>query len=127
MNALFVICGLGVFSLLAEIFNLKRWLTIVSVLGLIAALTFVILDWNWIGYHYSGMVLFDHFSMAFSGLILFISIFWFWMSRSYFISDEHQSDKSSLVLFVIAGAVMMVSFNNMAMLFLGVEILSISL
>jgi len=127
MNALFVICGLGVFSLLAEVFNLKRWLTIVSIVGLIAALALVIFDWNWIGYYYHGMIQFDHFSMAFSGLILLISIFWFWMSHAYFTSNEHRSDKSSLVLFVIAGAVMMVSFNNMAILFLGIEILSISL
>ncbi|GHN01932.1 NADH-quinone oxidoreductase subunit N [Cytophagales bacterium WSM2-2] len=127
MNALFVICGLGVFSLLAEVFNLKRWITIVSVTGLVVALALVALDWKAISYRYNGMVYFDHFALAFSGLILVTSIFWFWMSRGYFTSDEHQSDKSALVIFVIIGAVMMVSFNNMAMLFLGLEILSISL
>jgi len=127
MNALLVICGLGVFSLLAEVFNLKRWTTIISVAGLIAALAFVILDWQSISYHYHGMVFFDHFALAFSGLVLLISVFWFWMSRSYFVDDEHRTDKSALVLFVIVGAILMVSFNNMAILFLGIEILSISL
>ncbi len=127
MNALFVICGLGVFSLLAEVFNLKKWTTIISVSGLIAALGFVILDWRGISYYYHGMVFFDHLAMAFSGLILLVSVFWFWMSRAYFTGDEHRTDKSALVLFVIVGAILMVSFNNMAILFLGIEILSISL
>jgi NADH-quinone oxidoreductase subunit N len=127
MNALLVICGLGVFSLLAEVFNLKRWTTIISVAGLIAALAFVLLDWHSISYYYHGMVFFDHFALAFSGLILLVSVFWFWMSRAYFTGDEHRTDKSALVLFVIVGAILMVSFNNMAILFLGIEILSISL
>ena len=127
MNALLVICGLGVFSLLAEVFNLKKWTTIISVSGLIVAFAFVILDWRSISYYYHGMVFFDHFSLAFSGLILLVSIFWFWMSRAYFTGDEHRTDKSALILFVIVGAILMVSFNNMAILFLGIEILSISL
>ncbi|MBI3483010.1 MAG: NADH-quinone oxidoreductase subunit N [Bacteroidetes bacterium] len=127
MNALFVICGLGVFSLLAEVFNLKKWTTIVAITGLIVAFAFVLIDWKGISYYYHGMVYFDHFALAFSGLILLVSVFWFWMSREYFVGDEHRTDKSALVLFVIAGAILMVSFNNMAILFLGVEILSISL
>ncbi len=127
MNALFVICGLGVFSLLAEVFNLKKWTTTVAVAGLIVALISTILDWRAISYHYYGMVYFDHFALAFSGLILLVSVFWFWMSREYFTGDEHRTDKSALVLFVVVGAILMVSFNNMAILFLGIEILSISL
>jgi NADH-quinone oxidoreductase subunit N len=127
MNVLFVICGLGVFSLLAEVFNLKKWTTIVAFAGLAAALVFTVLDWRSISYHYHGMVYFDHFALAFTGLILLVSIFWFWMSRAYFIGDEHRTDKSALVLFVVVGAILMVSFNNMAILFLGVEILSVSL
>jgi NADH-quinone oxidoreductase subunit N len=127
MNALLVICGLGVFSLLAEVFNLKKWTTIISVAGLIAALAFVVLDWRSISYYYHGMVFFDHFAMAFSGLVLLVSVFWFWMSLGYFKDDEHRTDKSALILFVIVGAILMVSFNNMAILFLGIEILSISL
>jgi len=127
MNALFVICGLGVFSLLAEVFNFKKWTTMVAFAGLAAALVFTVLDWRAVSYHYHGMVYFDHFALAFSGLILLVSIFWFWMSRDYFVGDEHRTDKSALTLFVVVGAIIMVSYNNMAMLFLGVEILSISL
>ncbi len=128
MNALFVICGIGVFSLLAEIFNLKKWVSLVSIAGLVtAAIILIIVDWRFITYYYNGMVYFDRFALSFTSLIIVISIFWFWMSGDFFRGAAHRTDKSSLVLFSIAGAVMMVSFNNMAMLFLGIEILSISL
>ncbi len=127
MNALFVICGIGIFSLLAEIFNLKKWVTTVSFLGLLLAIGIIVLDWGSISYYYRGMLFFDRFAMAFTGLILVISFFWSWMSGHFFKAEAHRTDKSALVFFVIAGAVMMVAFNNMAVLFLGIEILSISL
>ncbi|MBS1508627.1 MAG: NADH-quinone oxidoreductase subunit N [Bacteroidetes bacterium] len=127
MNALFVICGIGVFSLLAEVFNLKKWVQAVSLVGLLAALVFIVSDWKAISYYYQGMVVFDRFAMAFSGLVLIIAFFWFWMSIDFFKGEAHRTDKSALVFFAIAGAIMMLSFNNMAVLFLGIEILSISL
>src|SRR6267154_4669774 len=127
MNAFFVICGLGVFSLLAEIFNLKKWVTTVSIGGLVIALGLLIFNWSGVSYHYQGMIYFDRVALAFTGLILVISICWFWMSIDYFTGDSHRTDKAALVLFTISGAMMMISFNNMSILFLGIEILSISL
>jgi NADH-quinone oxidoreductase subunit N len=127
MNAFFVICGIGVFSLLAEVFNLKKWVTLVSFAGLILAVGAMLLDWGVTSYYYSGMLFFNRFSIAFTCLILLISIFWYWMSGDFFKGEAHRTDKSALVFFVIAGALMMVAFNNMAVLFLGIEILSISL
>src|SRR6478736_2752455 len=127
MNALFVICGIGVFSLLAEVFNLKKWVTVVSFAGLIVAIGVLIKDWSITSYYYHGMLFFDRFAIAFTCLILVISIFWYWMSIDFFKGEAHRTDKSALVFFAIAGALMMVAFNNMAVLFLGIEILSISL
>jgi len=49
------------------------------------------------------------------------------MSADYFRNSSHITDRSAMVLFTVAGALIMASFNNMAMLFLGIEILSISL
>lgn len=127
MNALFVICGIGVFSLLAEVFNLKRWVTLVSFAGLVLAVGIMIRDSRIVSYYYHGMLYFDRFAVAFTALILIISIFWYWMSGDFFKGDAHRTDKSALLFFVITGALMMVAFNNMAVLFLGIEILSISL
>jgi len=127
MNALYVICGLGLLSLMAEIVNLKKGLTLMLILGLITATVLSVLDWNTTLHYYNDMVVFDNLSLGFTALIIIISIFWFWMARDYFSGQSHQTDRSALVLFAIAGAVIMVSFNNMAMLFLGIEVLSLSL
>jgi NADH-quinone oxidoreductase subunit N len=126
MNALYVISGLGIVALVAEIMSLKKWLTAVMIAGLIVATGLVVLDWGTNATYFNGMVAVDKFSLAFTGLISIASIVWFWMFGHYF-KDVHQTDKSALVLFAITGAVIMASFNNMAMLFLGIEILSISL
>jgi NADH-quinone oxidoreductase subunit N len=126
MNALYVICGLGVVALVAEITSLRKWLTPVMMTGLAAAAILVIFDWGTEATYFSGMVVVDRFSLAFIGLISVVSLIWLWMFGEYF-NDVHQTDKTALVLFAVAGAAIMVSFNNMAMLFLGIEILSISL
>ena len=127
MNGLYLICGLGFISLVAEIANLKKALAATILLGLSAATFLVVIDWNSNLHYYNDMVVFDNFSIAFTTLIIVIAIFWFWMARDYFRAQSHQTDRSALILFSIVGAILMVSFNNMAILFLGIEILSISM
>jgi len=127
MNALLVICGLGVFSLIAEILNFKKWLITIVFLGLFAAVVLVALEFGTSTSRFSEMLLFDNFSLAFVGLISVITLLWFWMADDYFRLHPHITDRTAMVLFTVVGAMIMSSFNNMAMLFLGIEILSISL
>jgi len=127
MNALLVICGLGFVSLLAEIANFKKILTVLVVLALAAAAVLGILDWDSSRAYYYDMVVFDNFSLGFTALLCFVTLAWYGMARNYFEHQSHQSDRSALMIFALAGGIIMVSFNNMAMLFLGIEILSISL
>jgi NADH-quinone oxidoreductase subunit N len=127
MNALMVVCGLGFISLLAEIANLKKRLHIAIISGLIIALGLAIADWNSKLSYYNNMLVFDQFSLTFTLLIIAVSIFWFFISSPFFVGQAHQTDRSALVVFTMVGGIMMVSFHNMAMLFLGIEILSISL
>lgn len=129
MNALFVIAGVGVLALVAEIVNLKRWLTIFMMIGLAGALAFLPL----VERHsdsaavFNNMLVFDGSAVVFTWLIVVVSILWLWMSAGFLREGTHQTDKTSLVIFVVLGAVIMASFNNMAMLFLGIEVLSLSL
>lgn len=127
MNALLVICGLGIVSLIAEVANFKKWLIPVVMLGLISAAGLVVVDWGTDGRYYHDMLVFDNFSLAFTGLIAIVSLLWFWMARDYFNVQFHKTDRTALVIFAVVGGVLMASFNNMAMLFLGIEILSIAL
>jgi NADH-quinone oxidoreductase subunit N len=127
MNAFYVICGLGVMSLLAEITNLKRWLVVFLTLGIAIAGGLAVSEWGTTTHYFNDMVVFDNFSLAITALICVLGVLWFWMASGYFHNEAHLTDQSALVLFALSGAIMMASFNNMAMLFLGIEILSISL
>jgi len=127
MNAFYVICGLGVFSLLAEIINLKRWLIGIVTIGMAAVVALAVNEWNTAGSYYHDMLVFDNFAIAITALIAVLGVLWFWMASGYFHDETHLTDQVTLVLFSISGGVLMASFNNMAMLFLGIEILSISL
>ena len=49
------------------------------------------------------------------------------MSTDYLNPEETKTDRTSLILFVLTGGTLMVSFGNLAMLFLGIETLSLSL
>src|SRR5258706_10805785 len=113
MNALFVLCSTSVFTLLAEVFNLRRWITFISLGGLVITTAILFFDWQITTYAYSGMLVLDHFSRALMILITISCSIWFWIFADYFKDEEHRSDKASLVLFATVGAMLMVSFNNM--------------
>ncbi len=122
-----MLSGLGVFSLLAEVFNIKRFLFPVVILGLLASAILLMLDWNQGTAHYSNMLTFDNYAVAFSIALSLIAALWFLMSKDYFGDHAHTTDHFALVLFSLVGAMFMVSYTNLAMLFLGIEVLSISL
>jgi NADH-quinone oxidoreductase subunit N len=127
MNALYILCGLGILSLMSEVLNFKKWLLPIVFIGLAAAAGAALIDWNNSTNAFGNMVVFDHFALAFTALICIIAFFWFWMAHSYFDNRAHLTDQSALILFSLVGAVILTAVNNMAMLFLGIEILSIAL
>src|SRR6478609_2965734 len=127
MNALYVICGLGLVSLIAELVNFKKQLIPVLIIGLIGAVALSVLDWNTSLHYFNDMAIFDNVAIGFSVLICSVAVLWFWMAGDYFHEETHITDQAALVIFVVAGSIIMTSFNNMAMLFLGIEVLSLSL
>ena len=127
MNTLLVIAGIGIFGLFSEIFRIKKTLLPVVFLGLAIALFTTIMDWNTNVSYFNNMMKVDNYSLAFTALMIAISFLWFIVSPKFFIDETSKSDHFTLVLFALTGAILMTSFNNMLMLFLGVEILSISM
>src|SRR4051812_39781335 len=124
MKALILLSSLGVIALLAEIFSFKKLLYPLVLLGLITTFILNIFDWG-TNRPYYGMMQFDNYAVAFTGVILVVAFLWFLMAEGFFKEDSNMTDHFALVLFALTGAVMMVSYKNMAMLFLGIEILSI--
>jgi NADH-quinone oxidoreductase subunit N len=128
MNTLIAISGLGVFCLIAEIFNLRKLLVPVAILGLLAILGLTVSEFNTPAAYYNNMIVVDKFSVAFSSLFIVLTIFLVALSGDFY--KEHQSKLSDFIaikIFLLAGAVAMVSFGNLSMFFLGIEVLSISL
>ncbi len=134
MTTLLYTTCLGLFCMLAEVLNLRKLLIPAVVLGLAAIFAINLQLWNvnvplTLGpVSIEHMVRMDNFAIAFSGLAIFISLLIFILSANYYENEPNQlSDYLSILVFVLCGALVMFSYANMAMLFLGIEILSISL
>ncbi|POS01926.1 NADH dehydrogenase subunit N [Flavobacterium croceum DSM 17960] len=128
MDTLIAIAGLGIVVLLAEVINLRKFIVPITVAGLLAILAYSWNNFNGTESFYNNMIIVNKFSLAFSSLFIVLSIFLIAMGGDFY--KEHPtkfSDYISIKLFMLSGAVAMVSFGNMAMFFLGIEVLSISL
>lgn len=128
MNTLLAITGLGVLVLFFEILNLRKAIIPVTVAGLVGVLSLVAYEFGVEQSHFNNMIVTNRFSSAFSGLFTLLTIFLVTLSHDFY--RDHQtkiSDFVSIKVFLLAGAVAMVSFGNLAMFFLGIEILSIAL
>jgi NADH-quinone oxidoreductase subunit N len=78
--------------------------------------------------YYNNMIAVSKFSTAFSSLFIVLTIFLVALSHNFYQNHPTKiSDYVAIKVFLLAGAVAMVSFGNLAMFFLGIEILSIAL
>ena len=128
MNTLIAIIGLGVLCLLFEILNLRKALIPMIILGLIGILALTVSEFNTPGSFYSNMIVVNKFSVAFSSLFIVLTLFLVALSHNFY--EDHPtklSDYIAIKVFLLSGAVAMVSFGNLVMFFLGIEVLSISL
>jgi NADH-quinone oxidoreductase subunit N len=76
----------------------------------------------------NNMLVFDKFSISFSAVMISLTMLVFVVCRYYYRKYiEHLSDIYALFLFSLVGGILLVSYQNLVMLFLGIEILSIPL
>ncbi|AWG20610.1 NADH-quinone oxidoreductase subunit N [Flavobacterium faecale] len=128
MNTLIAIVGLGILCLILEIFDFRKAIIPISIIGLLAVLGLNISEFNSPEAYYNNMIIVSKFSTSFSALFIVLTIFLIALSHKFY--EHHQTQLSDFVaikLFLLSGAVAMVSFGNLAMFFLGIEVLSISL
>lgn len=127
MTTLIVLSALGLVCLFSEIFGFRKILHPLVLAGLVAAFVTNTLDWNNGQHLFNEMMIVDNYSTAFMGLLIGITFIWCLMSPEFFIEPSSEADHFALIIFSLIGAMVMVTFSNMIMLFLGIEILSISL
>jgi len=127
MKSFILLSCMGVIALLSELFNFKKRLFPIIIIGLLGVIVTAALDWNTNISYYNDMVRFDNYSILFSGIIISIAILWFFMSESFFQEITSMSDHYAVILFSLVGAMALTAYSNLTMLFLGIEILSISM
>jgi len=128
MNSIIIITILAVVLLFLGVYKKASALLPVAVIGLLGALASQIATWNTNLYYFNQMVLFDNFSIVFSSLTIITTILIIILSKGYFekISND-VAEYLALILFALVGVLCMVSFQNLTMLFIGIEIMSISM
>ncbi|RYZ96741.1 MAG: NADH-quinone oxidoreductase subunit N, partial [Sphingobacteriaceae bacterium] len=129
MTTLIILSILPILVLYLGLYKANKALLPVTVMGLLAALGFAVAEWNSGAQPiFTGMMLFDNFSIAFSAVTIISTILIVLLSKGYFekISDN-VAEYYAIILFALAGIIVMVSFYNMVMLFIGIEIMSVSL
>lgn len=128
MNTLIAVCGLGVFSLIAEIFNFRKAIVPVTIAALLAILALTVSEYNVPSTWYNNMIIVNNFSVAFTSLFIVLTVFIIALSGEVYKEQQSKiSDFVAIKIFLLAGAIAMVSFGNLAMFFLGIETLSIAL
>lgn len=128
MNTLIAIIGLGVLCLLFEILNLRKAIVPITIIGLLGILGWNISEFGSSQGYYGNMIAVSKFSTAFTSLFIILTIFLVALSHNFYENHQNKiSDYIAIKVFLLSGAVAMVSFGNLAMFFLGIEVLSISL
>lgn len=128
MNILLAVIGLGVFCLLLEITNFRKGIIPLTIIGLLSVLALVAYNFNTVQSSYNDMIVQDPFSMGFSGLFVLLTLLLIVLSGEYYKEKSSKiSDFISIKIFLLAGSIAMVMFGNLAMFFLGIEVLSIAL
>ncbi len=129
MSALITITILALLLLYLGLFKAKKALLPVALIGLVVALVLSLMEWNSNAAPiFSDMMLYDRFAVAFSGITIFSTILIIALSKDYFERiSSNVAEYYALILFSLAGIILMVSYHNLSMLFIGIEIMSVSL
>ena len=126
MNTLIILSSLGIITLFAEIFRFRKALFPLILIGLAGAFAITAMQFGKTPQSIFNMMVFNNYSVSFSCGLILICFLWFMMARNYFLQETSVTDHFALILFSLVGAVVMVSYSSLVMLFLGIEILSVS-
>ncbi len=128
MNSIIAIAVVAVLVMLFGVVNKKMFILPTIFLGLTVAFFLNFGSWNITETLYNGMFVVDKFGIAFNGVLIFTTFLVFVFASIYYKAIARPlEDIYSLILFALIGALVMTSFGNLVMLFVGLETLSISL
>ncbi|RYD79703.1 MAG: NADH-quinone oxidoreductase subunit N [Sphingobacteriales bacterium] len=128
MNTIIILSCLGLVTMFTGVYHLRKLILPLVVAGLLAGLAANYFSWNTDISYYNNMLHFDNYAVAFTGLLIAVSIVVFFVSDQQYRADgSNVADIYALILFTLVGGIIMVSYSNLTMLFIGIEALSIPL
>ncbi|MFZ4523649.1 MAG: NADH-quinone oxidoreductase subunit N [Bacteroidales bacterium] len=128
MTTIISLTILGVLVLFLGIMKKQSWLLPVILLGLVVSMVLTVMEWNIPKSYYHEMIIVDNVSVAFSLVLIFSAFLIFSLAARYYRGVTRPLDDIyGVMIFALTGAVMMTSYGNLIMLFLGIETLSIAL
>lgn len=129
MGAIITLSLVGILLLYLGLYKANKALLPVALIGLCVAIGFELSLWDSNAdplYH--GMIVFDKFSIAFSILCIGVTGLILLLSKEYFKSiSNNLAEYYCLILFSLTGALLVNSYHNFAMLFIGIEVMSVAL
>jgi NADH-quinone oxidoreductase subunit N len=128
MNSIVLLTIFGVLNLFVGFRKSNK--LVLPLVFLFLALVFAInlTDWNDTQTYFEQMLTIDNYAVAFTGIVVLTTILVIPFAQSY-VDEKNDSlaEFFSILLFSLVGAIMMVAYENLLMLFVGIEILSISM
>ncbi len=129
MYAILALSLLGILNLFIGFQNNRKLLHYATLAFIAIAFGLNIMDWNHKYQWFSGMLTSDNLSINFSNIILLGGFMIVGISRHFGNDQEntHPAEYYAIMMFAMAGAIMMTNYNNLMMLFIGIEVLSVSM
>ncbi len=128
MKSIIILTILGVVLMYLGLLKNKKYLFPVAIGGLLIALIASLFDWNTNAVLFNNMMTVDNYSITFNVSMIFTTILILMLANSYFTGPVFNLPEIYvLIVFSLAGALMMTSFSNIIMLFIGIETMSIPL
>ncbi|GAA4359666.1 NADH-quinone oxidoreductase subunit N [Hymenobacter saemangeumensis] len=129
MTSIILLSVFGILNLFLGFMRSNRMLLPGAILLLLAVFGTNLADWNQgTQVFHNSMLVVDNYTVAFTGIVLVTTILLLPFSRSYIAANEpNLAEYYALLLFSLVGAIMMIGFDHLLMLFVGIEILSVSM
>ena len=129
MTSIILLSVFGIINLFLGFLRSNKFLLPVAMLILVVVFGANAYDWSQeTQSFFSNMLIIDRYAVVFTGIMVLTALLLLPFSEKYVRDgEENLAEYYSLLLFSLVGAIMMVSYNNMLMLFIGIEILSISM
>lgn len=128
MNSIILLTIFGVLNLFVGFRKSNKLVLPLVFLFLVVVFAVNLYDWNNTQTYFEQMLTVDNFAVAFTGVVVLTTMLVIPFAQRY-VEERHESlaEFFSILLFALVGAVMMVAYENLLMLFVGIEILSISM